>query len=112
MYEKNVVVYAGTHDNNTLVGWYTGLPEKTKETVSDFLGVCDEEVPVAALRALYASCANTVIFQAQDLLGLPEEARMNLPSSLGGNWCWRLLPGQLTDGLAGSLEKLVSLFGR
>lgn len=113
MYEKNLVAYAGTHDNNTLVGWYESLSEQEKETPSLFLGICDsEEISVAALRILYASCANTVIFQAQDLLGLPETARMNFPSTTGGNWCWRLLPEQLTDGLAESLRQLAAVFGR
>ena len=67
---------------------------------------------MAALRLLYASPANTVIFQAQDVLGLPGDARMNFPSTTGENWRWRLLPGQMDDGLAGSLRLLVRAFGR
>ncbi len=113
MYKRNLVAYAGTHDNDTLVGWYENLPEEARRFPSDFLNVVDsEELPVAAMRLLYASPANTVIFQAQDVLGLPGEARMNFPSTMGGNWQWRLLPGQLNDSLAGTLKSLAATYGR
>ena len=113
MFGRNLVAYAGTHDNDTLVGWYEGLSEAEKKLPSEFLNIVDaEEICVASIRLLYASPANTVIFQAQDVLGLPGEARMNHPSTMGGNWCWRLLPGQLDDSLAGALRDLVSVYGR
>lgn len=113
MYRRNLVAYAGTHDNDTLVGWYESLSEEERKLPSEFLNIVDsEELPVAAMRLLYASPANTVIFQAQDVLGLPGEARMNFPSTMGENWRWRLLPGQLSDSLAGTLKNLAAIFGR
>ena len=64
------------------------------------------------LRAAYASVADLAVFQAQDLLELDNTARMNEPSTLGGNWRWRLLPGQLTEELAQRLRKLAVLYER
>ena len=71
-----------------------------------------EELPEALLRAAYASVADVAIFQAQDLLGLGAEARMNFPGRSQGNWQWRLLPGQLTEALAEKLRNLAWVYGR
>lgn len=68
--------------------------------------------PGALIRAGYASCADTVVFQLQDFLGLDNRARINTPSTLGGNWCWRLVKGQLSDDLAVKIRDLTELYGR
>ena len=70
------------------------------------------EVPAALIRAGYASVANTVIFQMQDLLGLDNSARINTPSTLGQNWRWRLAPGQVPPELAENLRRMMKLYGR
>lgn len=113
MYQNNLAVYGGTHDNETLAGYFSAKrPEETRRTM-EYLGVKRRrDIPWAAARALYASVADTVVLQAQDLLCLPNTARMNFPSTIGENWRWRLLPGQLTNELAQRLQTLVRIYGR
>ena len=105
-YPRNRVVYTGTHDNDTTVGWWTGEVghstrsktdiENEREHARRYLGIDGREVHWDFIRAVLASVADTAIVPAQDLLGLGSEARMNRPGTIGGNWRWRLLPGQLT----------------
>ena len=112
-FEKNTVAYAGTHDNETLVGYFSHQSRKTLRFARDYLGVkTNQEIPWAVMRAGYESSADTVIYQMQDLLGLGNEARTNLPSSMGGNWQWRLLPGQLTEELAERLMHFSNIYDR
>jgi 4-alpha-glucanotransferase len=112
-YTKHLVVYGGTHDNDTLVGYFEKMKAKDRRYAKDYLGVKrTKDLPKALLRAAYASVANTVIFQAQDILLLPNTARMNFPSTLGFNWRWRLEKGQLTEELAEQLNHLAQIYGR
>lgn len=113
-YEKNSIVYGGTHDNETLAGYFSNHGRKhICDFAREYLQVtADEEIPKAVIRAAYASAAGIAIFQMQDYLGLDNRARMNLPASLGGNWQWRLLPSQLTPDLAEELHRLSVLYGR
>jgi 4-alpha-glucanotransferase len=111
-YTNNLVVYGGTHDNETLAGHFL---KRNKETsyAKDYLGVKRvKDIPEALIRAAYASVANTVIFQAQDILLLPNSARMNFPSTIGTNWKWRLKKGQLTKKLAEKMNRLTVVYGR
>lgn len=113
LYGHNVVAYSGTHDNDTLAGYFG--PKRREETrrAMKYLGAASPaDIPRAAVCRLYESAADTVIVQAQDLLGLGSAARMNFPSRADGNWCWRLLPGQLTPDLAESLAGLARRCGR
>ncbi|MBQ5331559.1 MAG: 4-alpha-glucanotransferase [Oscillospiraceae bacterium] len=97
---KNSAVYIGTHDNDTLLGWYTACDEKTKKQIKKYFGLpkkADEKkVCKAFLRALFGSHADIAVVQMQDILGLGSEARMNTPSTIGGNWHWRMdrMPGR------------------
>lgn len=113
-FEKNTVAYGGTHDNETLAGFFgPGQSRKMLRFARQYLNVSQNvQIPWGLIRAGYASCADTVIFQLQDFLGLGNQARINTPSTLGGNWCWRLVPGQLDGSLAVRIRDLAKLYDR
>ncbi len=112
-YPQNCVVYSGTHDNETLVGYCQHLRGKTRRFMLDYLGVRRvADVPRALLRAAYSSVADVVIFQMQDILKLDNRARMNTPATLGGNWQWRLESEQLTECVSTELQQLSHIYGR
>lgn len=114
-YIRNCVAYTGTHDNNTIRGWFRG--EASKEERDRFFAYVGREVPEGEIhwemvRVLMASVANVVIVPVQDVLGLPESGRMNLPSSPAGNWCWRLLPNELTESVRLKMHEFNVIYGR
>lgn len=114
-YERNYVVYTGTHDNNTIKGWFES--EATPEVKKRLFRYLGRKVPVEELhweliRLAMMSVANMVIFPIQDILGLGEEARMNRPATTKGNWQWRLLPQQLTPSVARRLMEMTEIYGR
>jgi len=114
-YEKNFLVYTGTHDNNTVRGWFEGeASSEDKQRLFRYLGreVPVEEIHWALIRLAMMSVARSVILPMQDVLGLGGEARMNRPSIAHGNWEWRLLPGQLTDSVSERLLDVTKTFGR
>jgi 4-alpha-glucanotransferase len=121
-YPRNRVVYTGTHDNDTAVGWWTGETshstrsnteiENEREFACRYLGVDGREMHWAFIRAVLASVADTAIVPVQDLLGLSSDARMNRPGTVGGNWRWRLRPGQLTPDIARRLAVMTETYDR
>ncbi len=112
-YEKNCVVYTGTHDNDTTIGWYNGLCPAERAFLDAYLGGVNEEcVHWQLIRLAMGSVADVCIIPMQDILGLPSSARMNRPQTSQGNWQWRLLPGQFDDGIARKLAHMTRLFGR
>lgn len=112
-YEKNVVVYTGTHDNDTIEGWLKEAKKKTVSFTMQYLGVKrKKDIRQAMIRAALSSVADTAIIPIQDYLGLDNSARMNLPSTLGENWKWRLLPGELTEELAEKMHRMAKIYGR
>jgi malto-oligosyltrehalose synthase/4-alpha-glucanotransferase len=114
-YGKNFIVYTGTHDNNTSRGWYRkDISNETRTRLQQYAAapLGEEEVSDALCRMAYASVANTVILPLQDILGLDETARMNVPASLQHNWAWRLLPGQITTAAGDKLREWTWLFNR
>ena len=111
-HEANAVVYTGTHDNDTTVGWYTSREADEKESLHRYLGPVDEPIEWAMIRAAYRSACDLAIVPLQDLLGLGNEARMNAPGKFGGNWSWRVWPGALQPELAGRLLALAVTYGR
>jgi 4-alpha-glucanotransferase len=122
-YQKNVVVYTGTHDNDTTVGWFRSVPGegstrtakqigREREFCMKYLNTTGKEIHWDFIRAVWASVANTAIVPLQDLLGLGTEARMNLPNSTEGNWAWRFKPTALTNELRDRLKELTELYGR
>jgi 4-alpha-glucanotransferase len=106
-HQRNSVVYTGTHDNDTMKGWWTNdaSPEE-KSAVRAYLGNVDADVAWAFIRAANDSVADLCIVPMQDVLGLGSEARMNIPSSLDGNWGWRYQPGALTPDITQRLAAL------
>ena len=101
------VVYTGTHDNDTTVGWWSGLDEQTRKRVLDLVPDADEPMPWALVRLALSSTARLAVVPAQDLLELGSEARMNTPGTSAGNWSWRAAPGSFDAVLAARVRRLV-----
>ncbi len=111
-YTSNSVVYSGTHDNNTTRGWYNNLPGWNRDLIRRYLARPDDDIVWDIIREGMQSCADFAVFPMQDLLDLGEEARMNLPSTVGGNWSWKMKPEDL-NGFAGSrFREMAELYGR
>lgn len=108
----NCVAYLGTHDNNTLVGWYDELTDAQKKYVKEYLRIGSGELHWEFINVLWESVAELVIVQMQDILGLDSSARMNAPSTLGNNWSWRADPSVFTHKLAYQLRRKNTIFGR
>lgn len=112
-YPVNSIAYVGTHDNEPVNGWMaTAAPEDVARAVRYLNLTKQEGYHWGMMRGIWASAAELSIVQAQDLLGLGHEARMNTPSTLGGNWCWRAKRGAFNDRLAVKLHDLTELYGR
>lgn len=114
-YEKNCVVYTGTHDNDTVRGWYQTAPKADVAFAKKYLN--NEKAPEAEahwdfIRAALSSVADTAIVPMQDYLGLGSEARINTPSTLGGNWVWRMKDREFTKKLAKRIKKMTRLYCR
>jgi 4-alpha-glucanotransferase len=111
----NCVVYTGTHDTNTVRGWFEKEASKEdKQRLFKYLGknISKKEVPWEFIKLAMNSIAEIAIIPMQDILGLGEEARMNRPASSKGNWLWRLRPGQIADSLIKKLFKMTKISGR
>jgi 4-alpha-glucanotransferase len=102
------VVYTGTHDNDTTVGWWEELDASTRELVRAVLIDPDEPMPWALIRLALASTARLAVVPAQDLLGLGSDSRMNTPGTDEGNWTWRAAQGAFDDALAAKVRALVT----
>lgn len=112
-HKKNLIVYGGTHDNQTMIGYLHQAKRGVLKFARDYLNVkTNKQLPDAIIRAGFASVANTVIFPMQDYLHLGDTARINTPSTLGINWMWRLTPGQIPADMADHIAALTELFGR
>lgn len=113
-FTNDFVVYTGTHDNDTSVGWYqVTSTEAERNYARRYLGSDGSDIAWDLIRLAWASIANTAITTVQDLLSLGHESRMNTPSTVGPpNWWWRLLPGALTDEIAARLRELTEVYGR
>ena len=112
-YTKNCVVYTGTHDNDTLVGWFQKAKEEDREFARNYLNSrADEEIHWDAIRGAWSSVACMAISPVQDFLGLGSEARINTPGVASGNWQWRLKQGVLTNELAEKIAKLTKIYSR
>jgi 4-alpha-glucanotransferase len=112
MYERASVVYTGTHDNDTTVGWYTSLDAQTQRRVDYFLRAAPRQMPQAMIHALMGSVAQLAVVPMQDVLSLGSEARLNTPGTATGNWTWRLPEHCLTEELAQQYAQLNQVFGR
>ncbi len=108
----NCVVYTGTHDNETTVGWYRNASETERDHVRRYLGRDGHDVAWDLIRLAYASVADTAVATMQDLIKLDNTARMNFPSKASGNWQWRYTSDMLTGAIAGRLREMTELYGR
>jgi len=111
-YIPNCVAFTGTHDNATARGWYLEASKKEQESCRKYLNSSGKNISWEMIRTLWASCAGLVLAPMQDFLSLGNEARMNFPGKLGGNWNWRMKPGSLTDPLTENLRTLNKVYGR
>ena len=111
----NSIVYTGTHDNNTVSGWFR--KEADRATLKRFRAFTGKKLTRKnahreMIRVAYASPARLVIIPMQDWLGLDEKSRMNFPSTTGGNWLWRVQKNDLNGKLTKKIKKKVQRFGR
>lgn len=114
-YNKNCVVYTGTHDNETLKGWLNNIKPEEIEKIQEYLGKeieNNEDMVEEIIRMAHASTADTCIIPIQDYLCLGNEARMNTPSTLGNNWKWRVTSSQLNKRLIEKIKKYTKIYGR
>ncbi len=112
-YPKHCVVYTGTHDNDTCMGWMKSAPKSTVKYAKEYLNLTKEEgYNWGLMRGAWASAADMAIVPMQDLLGLSSEARINTPSTLGNNWKWRATEDQITSQLAKKLLKYMIMYAR
>lgn len=112
-YKPNSLVYGGTHDNETVAGFFNAKKASELKYAYEYLGVDNKnDIPAAVLRAAYASVSAIAIFQVQDILEIGNESRMNTPSTVGDNWKWRLTKGALTKKKAKELKRLAEFYAR
>ncbi|KAA0993795.1 malto-oligosyltrehalose synthase [Dyadobacter aurulentus] len=114
-YSANFIAYTGTHDNNTVKGWFEQTAQEgVKQRLEAYIGkeVTAENAYREMARLVYASVAKVAMLPMQDVLNLDESAKMNLPGSNAENWAWRLLPGQISDEHGQFLAELTVLFNR
>ena len=111
-YERNCVVYTGSHDNNTTRGWFASAPKCERAFCLSYLGYTPDDIAWALMRLAASSVAALAIFPVQDVLSLGSEARMNMPSQAAGNWAWRLRDNELTDDHVARLADLAETYGR
>ena len=112
---ENRIVYTGTHDNDTARGWYAALAPELRSHVDEALsaaGVVEAEPWWSLIRYAFSSPARVAMIQAQDVLGLGNEARLNVPGRARDSWRWRLSEGALTSGLASRLREVTEMSGR
>ena len=114
-YVKHCIVYTGTHDNDTALGWYKALDKKTKDYFLKYTSCKKGDDPVKVLiNTAYSSIASLAVVPMQDILRLGTEARQNLPGGItkGGNYRWKLTSKDLTPSKAKEMAELVNTFGR
>ena len=112
-YTQNSVAYTGTHDNDVVNGWYEKLSESEQELVSEYLNRRNEEtITEAMIRGIYSSVSDYAIVTMQDLLDKDATSRMNVPSTVGGNWEWRMLAEDLTEERKEFLKNITVRYSR
>ena len=111
-HDRDCVVYTGTHDNDTSLGWYLALTAEDSARVDEFLGYPTEPMPWPLMRAALASRAYLAILPMQDLLGLDGDHRMNVPGTAEGNWTWRFSWDLIPTDLSDRVRRMVGIYGR
>ena len=111
-YTSDYVVYTGTHDNDTALGWYKRVEEKERDFARRYLARDGSDISWDLIRAAWSSVAVFAVAPLQDFLGLDNAARMNYPGSLGGNWTWRMSPENMNEFLRSRMYETNLLYGR
>jgi 4-alpha-glucanotransferase len=112
-FERNFIVYSGTHDNDTSVGWYQRTAtDKERDFFRRYLRTDGRDAAWSLIEAAFRSVAIAAVVPLQDLLSLGGEARMNLPGRAAGNWAWRFMPEQITGHLIHRLAETTQIYGR
>ena len=114
-YTNNCVVYTGTHDNETINGWFQGLDKENMDHIRNYISdheIANKWVYKKLIDLAMRCCADTCIIPMQDWLGLDNSTRMNTPGTVDVNWSWRLLPGQVTEELGEEVRNISKRFGR
>ena len=112
-FNRNCVVYTGTHDNDTVQGWFPTLSPEDKKFVKKYLNIrTTKNLHWDLIRLAFSSVADTAIVPMQDLLGLGAESRMNIPSTMGINWMWRMERDAVTPQLTETLLEMTKIYGR
>lgn len=111
-YIKNCVVYTGTHDNDTTVGWFSSANDRERDFCRKYLKTNGERIYWDFIRAAFSSVADTAIVPMQDVLGLGGDARMNLPATDSGNWNWRFRESDISEETIVILKEMTQIFGR
>ena len=111
-YTSDCVVYTGTHDNDTALGWYQRVDEKERDFVRRYLARSGKDISWDLIRTAWSSVAVFAIAPMQDFLSLDNRARMNYPSTLGGNWVWRMTSEALSEDLRARIAEINLMYGR
>ena len=112
-YDKNCVVYTGTHDNSTVVGWFSKAKIEDADYAKEYFKIDSiEGLNWGFIRGAWSSTADLAVTTMQDILGLNDEARMNTPSTVGGNWTWRMKKTDLTIEIVEKLSNITTIYGR
>ena len=115
-YGRNSIVYTGTHDNDTLVGWFGSMDKADRETALAYINrkvfEDDKDLAFSFIKLAMGSVSKMCIIPMQDWLGLGSKARINIPSTLGGNWTWRMKKGAFTKALANEIHDITKLYAR
>jgi 4-alpha-glucanotransferase len=112
MHTRDSIVYTGTHDNDTTLGWYLSLDSETLQRVNFFLRVTPGSMPEALIRAALCSVGRLAVIPMQDVLGLGSEARLNTPGTAVNNWAWKMPGDALNADLARHFSLLNRAYGR
>ena len=114
-YDKNCIVYTGTHDNRTIKDWIANIPKEDVDYVLNYVNKTEddlEDINWIMIRLAQSSVADFCIIPIQDYLGLEWDARINEPATIGSNWTWRLLEGEITEDLINKIKDMTKLYGR
>lgn len=111
-HDAHNVVYTGTHDNDTTLGWFQSESEEVQQRLKDYCFDSEEPMPQLLMRTALASVAKLAVMPLQDLLSLDSNHRMNMPGTAEGNWAWRFTWDQFPEGVSQELHHWLSLYGR
>src|SRR5262249_30338147 len=111
-YDRNTIVYTGTHDNDTTRGWYANLSNGEATFLHRYAPQVGADISWDLMRLAWSSVADTALAPLQDVMSLGSEARMNQPGRPAGNWCWRLRTGIVNEAVLYRLADLTELYGR